>query len=71
MDDLLAPMHIVVLLIVALLIFGPKRLPHLGSDLAKGIKAFQQELHGSNTLSAHVPSEDSQNPNSSSNNHGS
>ncbi|WP_037912882.1 twin-arginine translocase TatA/TatE family subunit [Sulfobacillus thermosulfidooxidans] len=71
MDDLLAPMHIVVLLIVALLVFGPKRLPHLGSDLAKGIKAFQQELHGSNTLSAHVPSEDSQNPNSSSNNHGS
>ncbi len=46
MDDLFAPMHIVLLLIVALLVFGPKRLPHLGSDLAKGIREFQNELHG-------------------------
>ncbi|WP_082343943.1 twin-arginine translocase TatA/TatE family subunit [Sulfobacillus thermosulfidooxidans] len=57
MDDLLAPMHIILLLVVALLVFGPKRLPHLGSDLAKGIKAFQQELHGSTSLSADASSE--------------
>ena len=30
-EDLLSPMHLVVLGIVALLIFGPKRLPEMGA----------------------------------------
>ena len=51
MDDLFAPMHIVLLLVVALLVFGPKRLTHLGSDLAKGIREFQNELHGTKNSS--------------------
>ena len=46
MDDLLSPMHIVVLLIVALLIFGPKRLPEIGGNLAKSIKEFKQAMNG-------------------------
>ena len=66
MDDLFAPMHIVLLLVVALLVFGPKRLPHLGSDLAKGIKEFQNELHGTknatvnrdqNSTASHSPTD--------------
>lgn len=46
MDDLLSPMHIVVLLIVALLIFGPKRLPEIGGNLAKSIKEFKRAMNG-------------------------
>ncbi|MCY0881943.1 MAG: twin-arginine translocase TatA/TatE family subunit [Firmicutes bacterium] len=46
MDDLLSPMHIIVLLIVALLIFGPKRLPEIGGNLAKGIKEFKRAMNG-------------------------
>ncbi len=42
--DLLSPMHIIVLLIVALLIFGPKRLPEIGSGLGKSIREFKQSM---------------------------
>lgn len=34
--------EIVVILVLALLIFGPKKLPEIGSSLGKAIKGFQQ-----------------------------
>lgn len=45
MGDLLSPMHIVLLLIVALLIFGPKRLPEIGSGLGKSIREFKESMN--------------------------
>jgi sec-independent protein translocase protein TatA len=42
--DLLSPMHIIVLLVVALLVFGPKRLPEIGSGLGKSIREFKQSM---------------------------
>jgi sec-independent protein translocase protein TatA len=42
--DLLSPVHLVLLLIVALLIFGPRRLPELGSAVGKTIKEFQKSM---------------------------
>ncbi len=44
MGDLFTPMHIIVLLIVALLIFGPKRLPEIGSGLGKSIREFKASM---------------------------
>lgn len=44
MGDLLAPDHIIFLLIVVLLIFGPKRLPELGSAVGKTVREFQQSF---------------------------
>ncbi|MCY0907727.1 MAG: twin-arginine translocase TatA/TatE family subunit [Sulfobacillus thermotolerans] len=38
-------MHIIVLLVVALLIFGPKRLPEIGSGLGKSIREFKQSMN--------------------------
>jgi sec-independent protein translocase protein TatA len=37
----LQPTHLVIILIVALLIFGPSRLPELGKAIGKTIKEFQ------------------------------
>lgn len=37
----LQPLHLVVILIVALLIFGPSRLPELGKALGKTLREFQ------------------------------
>jgi sec-independent protein translocase protein TatA len=40
--------ELVILLVVALVIFGPKRLPEIGGAMGKGIKEFKkgtQELH--------------------------
>ncbi len=35
------PMHLIVILGIVLIIFGPGKLPELGEGLAKGIKSFK------------------------------
>lgn len=40
--ELLTPMHMLIILVVVLIIFGPKRLPELGKSLGKGIKEFKK-----------------------------
>jgi TatA/E family protein of Tat protein translocase len=40
------PLEIIIVLVVALVVFGPKRLPELGSSLGKGIRGFGQGLKG-------------------------
>jgi sec-independent protein translocase protein TatA len=46
MGDLLQPWHIVVLVVVAFLLFGAKRLPELGKGLGEGLKGFKEGLKG-------------------------
>jgi sec-independent protein translocase protein TatA len=38
--------EIVIILIIALLIFGPKKLPQLGEALGKGIRNFKKSAEG-------------------------
>ncbi len=40
------PIHILFLLIVALLVFGAKRLPEVGRSLGAGMRGFKSELTG-------------------------
>jgi sec-independent protein translocase protein TatA len=42
----IGPLEIVVILIIALIVFGPKRLPELGRSLGKGIREFRGSLGG-------------------------
>jgi sec-independent protein translocase protein TatA len=42
MEGLLQPQHLLVILVVALFVFGPKKLPELGKGLAQGIKSFAE-----------------------------
>lgn len=37
----IGPLEIGILLVVALLVFGPKRLPELGGSLGRGIRSFR------------------------------
>jgi sec-independent protein translocase protein TatA len=37
---------VVVILIVALLVFGPKRLPEMGRSLGKGMREFKDSVSG-------------------------
>ena len=46
MGDLLQPWHLIVLVIVAFLLFGAKRLPELGKGLGEGLKGFREGLKG-------------------------
>jgi sec-independent protein translocase protein TatA len=40
------PLEILVVLIIALVVFGPKRLPELGSSLGRGIREFRDTVSG-------------------------
>lgn len=42
----IGPLEIVVVLVIALIVFGPKRLPELGSSLGKGIREFKETVTG-------------------------
>ena len=41
MDGLFQPMHLLVIFFIALLIFGPKKLPELGKGIGEGIRALK------------------------------
>jgi sec-independent protein translocase protein TatA len=40
--------EILVVLVIALIVFGPKRLPELGRSLGKGIREFRGSVSGDN-----------------------
>ena len=42
----IGPMEIAIVLIIALVVFGPKRLPELGKSLGKGIQEFKGTISG-------------------------
>ena len=41
------PIHILLLLVVVLLVFGAKRLPEIGRSLGDGMRGFRETLSGS------------------------
>jgi sec-independent protein translocase protein TatA len=43
-EGLLQPMHLLVILGIALLVFGPKKLPELGKGLGDGIRGFRSAM---------------------------
>ena len=45
-EGLFQPMHLLVLLGIALLVFGPKKLPELGKGLGDGIRIFKSSIRG-------------------------
>lgn len=42
----IGPMEIVLVLVIALLVLGPKRLPEAGRSIGKGIREFKDSIAG-------------------------
>ena len=40
------PIHLLVILVIVLIFFGPKRLPDLGRSLGRGMKEFRESVSG-------------------------
>jgi sec-independent protein translocase protein TatA len=45
-EGLFQPWHLVIILGIALLVFGPKRLPELGKGIGEGIRGFKSAISG-------------------------
>ncbi len=43
-EGLLRPQHLLIILAVAVFVFGGKKLPELGKGLGEGIKSFKEGL---------------------------
>ncbi len=45
-SDLLQPTHLLIVLVVALIFLGPKRLPGAGRALGQGLREFKHSITG-------------------------
>lgn len=46
MGELFTPTHLIVLAIVAIVLFGGKKLPELGKGLGEGLRGFKEGMKG-------------------------
>ncbi len=46
-EGLFQPTHLIVIFGLALLIFGPRKLPELGKGIGEGIRGFKQAIASS------------------------
>jgi sec-independent protein translocase protein TatA len=46
MPGWIGPWEIAILLVIVLLVFGPKRLPEMGRSLGKGMREFKNSITG-------------------------
>jgi sec-independent protein translocase protein TatA len=53
------PLHIAILLVVVLLVFGAKRLPEMGRSLGQGISEFKGGLLGHSEDDVPAPADES------------
>jgi sec-independent protein translocase protein TatA len=44
--DILQPTHLLFVLVIALLVLGPKRLPEVGRSLGRGLRDFRSAVSG-------------------------
>jgi sec-independent protein translocase protein TatA len=51
----IGPLEIVIVLIIVLVIFGPKRLPDLGRSLGRGMREFKDSVTGKDDDRAELP----------------
>jgi len=46
-EGLFQPTHLIIILVIALFVFGPQKLPELGKSLGEGIRGLKKALNES------------------------
>ncbi|MGC2195048.1 MAG: twin-arginine translocase TatA/TatE family subunit [Terriglobales bacterium] len=54
-EGLFQPMHLLVIFFIALLVFGPKKLPELGKGLGEGIRSLKEGMKEQPAETAKTP----------------
>jgi sec-independent protein translocase protein TatA len=52
LEGLFQPTHLIIIFAIALLVFGPKKLPELGKGLGEGIRALREGMKDNPTPTA-------------------
>jgi sec-independent protein translocase protein TatA len=52
LEGLFQPTHLIIIFAIALLVFGPKKLPELGKGLGEGIRALKEGMKDNPPASA-------------------
>lgn len=62
-EGLFQPTHLLLIFFIALLVFGPRKLPELGKGLGEGIRALKDGMkdHSSTQASTQASNEQSKN----------
>lgn len=58
MPGSIGPMEIGIVLVIALLVFGPRRLPELGGSMGRGIREFTKSISGDSDKKKSLPQGD-------------
>jgi sec-independent protein translocase protein TatA len=48
MPGSVGPMELIIVLVIALIVLGPKKLPEVGRSVGKGMREFKDSLNGIN-----------------------
>jgi sec-independent protein translocase protein TatA len=57
-EGLFQPLHLLIIFGIALLIFGPKKLPELGKGIGDGIRGFKSAINGKDDAKPSAPKSD-------------
>jgi sec-independent protein translocase protein TatA len=50
------PLHLMIVMVVVLLVFGAKRLPDMGRSMGEGMRGFKEAISGQTPPSTHLAS---------------
>lgn len=62
LGELFQPMHLLLILVIFLLLFGPSKLPQIAANLGKSIREFKGALSAEEEIKVATPPQQAQEP---------
>jgi sec-independent protein translocase protein TatA len=60
LGELFQPMHLLLILVIALLLFGPGKLPQIAANMGKSIREFKSALSAPDEIKVDAPAQQAQ-----------